>query len=243
MGSGSPPESERNGIHLTRDPSLLAGIAAASNSYGDGVKHEGPVNYNDSPRYNTASISPQPWPDREPIRQHPPPGFGITSNPNQVRNGRSNAPSSYPARVAAMSAPSQFGAGGDHYRNEAVADLLSPTITNPNDALRVLSDAAGQINNQNMVNQTQPSPSTTFDTPSSSGSHYHRGESFSSKQNPRTALGDQALSPGRVDPRLSSAIVTGDEDPIYTQGLQLWSNFKFVRNGWFSSREAMDYIE
>jgi hypothetical protein len=203
------------------------------------------VNYGDSPNYKTASTSPQPWQEqRDPVRQLQTTVYGITSNPTKPSQtlGRTMAAPSYSGRMGATSAGSQFGGGGDHYRNEAVADLLSPTITNPNDALRVLSDAAGQINNQNMGAQAQVSPSTAFNTPSSTGSQYHRGDSFSSKQNPTTALGEQSLSPGRVDPRLASS-GGPQEDPIYIKGLQLWSNFKFVRNGWFSSREAMDYIE
>jgi hypothetical protein len=196
------------------------------------------VNYNDSPRYNGGSASPQPW--QNPLEPGRPPSHDITSYPSQTV-ARPMAAPSYSARVVA-SAAAQFGSGGDHYRNEAVADLLSPTITNPNDALRVLSDAAGQINNQNMSNQAQHSPSTTFSTPNSSGSHYHRGDSFSNKKKPNSATGDGALSPGRVDPRLANAGGMA-EDPIYIRGLQLWSNFKFVRNGWFSSREAMEYID
>lgn len=47
---------------------------------------------------------------------------------------------------------------------------------------------------------------------------------------------DQAIDPELTKRELSA-------EPGYTEALKAWGRFRFVRAGWFTAQEAIDYID
>jgi len=59
---------------------------------------------------------------------------------------------------------------------------------------------------------------------------------------------DRASAP--IDPQLEQPVdpaLTGDRnlaaEPGYADALKVWSRFRFVRAGWFTAQEAIEYID
>lgn len=127
---------------------------------------------------------------------------------------------------------------GQHMMNKTAADLLSPAISNSHDALHLLSEAAGR--SEDLQRQLygnlprQRSPSTTFTaTPGSS-----TGQAGAPGATGQPAAADpqhtQRDQPGDAD--------TSPEEQDITNALKSWARLRFVRAGWFSEQEAMDYV-
>lgn len=118
--------------------------------------------------------------------------------------------------------------------NKAAADALNPAISTSYDALYLLSQAAGQTGEAGMQPQqngarSMQTPSTTFGSPSSTNPSQHR--TVSSTMTPSTM----------IDPAM--VLDNGQTDAGYKNALKSWSRMRFVRAGWFTAHEAMDYID
>ena len=120
-----------------------------------------------------------------------------------------------------------------HMLNKAAADALNPAIATSYDALYLLSQAAGQtgeagIQDQQNSARTVQSPSTTFGSPGSTNPSHHR--TVSSTMTPSNM----------IDPAM--VLDNGQAEAEYKNALRIWSRMRFVRAGWFTAHEAIDYV-
>ena len=118
--------------------------------------------------------------------------------------------------------------------NKAAADALNPAIATSYDALYLLSQAAGQTGEAGIQNQQNgprnlKSPSTTFESPGSTNPSHHR------------TLSNTMTPSNMIDP--SMALDNEQANAEYQSALRAWSRMRFVRAGWFTAHEAIDYIE
>lgn len=115
--------------------------------------------------------------------------------------------------------------------------VMSTVLTGSNDALSVLS---GSVRAPDSTSATSHAP----DTVSSSGHHSSYGHALPHDPVIPNPIGDSNNGPyavhsgnsslGYIVPRLSDA----DEAT-----LDLWEKVRFVRQGWFTSQEAVTYID
>jgi hypothetical protein len=54
------------------------------------------------------------------------------------------------------------------------------------------------------------------------------------------SAGQQAIDPALSDVRNES---NPSDNPGYAEALKIWGRFRFVRAGWFTAAEAIDYID
>jgi len=118
--------------------------------------------------------------------------------------------------------------------NKAAADALNPAVATSYDTLYLLSQAAEQtseagIQNQPSGSRNLQSPSTTFGSPGSTNPSHHRTVS-------------NTITPSNmIDPAM--VLDNGQANSEYQNALGLWSRMRFVRAGWFTAHEAIEYIE
>ena len=139
-----------------------------------------------------------------------------------------------------------------HVMNRTAAELLSASISNPHDALHLLSEAAGRsedLNRQALATQTpvQQSPSILGSTPTMPRTSGRETSSAQDgKQRPNLNGSNPLLSPHLVDPAMIRSglprTVTAEEVE-YKKAAKEWSRLRFVRAGWFTAAEAMEYVE
>jgi hypothetical protein len=152
-------------------------------------------------------------------------------------------------------ASSSYGLeGGQPMMNRTAVELLSPAISNTHDALHLLSEAAGRtedLNRQRLENRygprqsvssfnSGPSPLAQGSSPRSLGGSYSR--------TPRQGGANyyQGTS-GPVDPQISEGgghreSPATTQDPGYVDAVRAWSRLRFVRAGWLTVEEGMDYV-
>ena len=126
-----------------------------------------------------------------------------------------------------------------HVMNKTAADLLFPTISNSQDALHLLSEAAGRtedLNRQRLESKARQSAG-------SYGSHMSANSSAmpGNSHHPYPKRSNQMSADGYSD-------TSGDyrkqnfetfNDPGYLDAVKAWSRLRFVRAGWLSVEEAM----
>lgn len=145
------------------------------------------------------------------------------------------------------------GFGGQPMMNRTAVELLSPAITNTHDALHLLSEAAGRTEDLNRFAARQsvssfnsgPSPlphvnspgnpSGTFSqTPrpgiSMGGNGYYQGSGANADDSQMPYTGAQ--QDGSANP----------QNPGYVDAVRAWSRLRFVRAGWMTVEEGMDYV-
>ncbi|KAJ5120347.1 uncharacterized protein N7515_009735 [Penicillium bovifimosum] len=151
--------------------------------------------------------------------------------------------------------------GGPPMMNRTAVELLSPAITNTHEALHLLSEAAGRtedLNRQSLENRfaakqsvssynSGPSPLAQGNSPRSMGGSFVR--------TPRSgvSMGGSTYFPagvsGSVDPQSADAVPQRESpvnntphDPGYLDAIRAWSRLRFVRAGWLTVEEGMDYV-
>lgn len=123
--------------------------------------------------------------------------------------------------------------------NEAAAALFQSPINTPGDALHLLLQASGQseiMQRQGFADQSAPVnpsqvppfPSSTIKSPS---------ERLKTSQQP-----SQGTYAGNIDPAITSSGIERDTLDALKADLLVWSRLRFVRAGWFSAKEAINYI-
>lgn len=123
--------------------------------------------------------------------------------------------------------------------NKAAADVLETPISTSYDALYLLSQAAGQTKeasqpkSQNIASHLR-SPSTAFASPGSTNPSHHR--TVSNNMTPSNLI-DPAMM---LDTEQVNHSI--DESGNHN-ALRIWSRMRFVRAGWFTAHEAMEYLE
>ena len=123
--------------------------------------------------------------------------------------------------------------------NKEAANILHPSIATSHEALHLLSVAAGQTEEATrQKSQTHPSdlrsPSATFGTPSSAGVFHRRTVSHTMAPGEQTS--NQPATYG-----MASTDTT--ENQNYQEALKMWSRMRLVKDGWFTAKEAIAYID
>jgi len=156
------------------------------------------------------------------------------------------------------------GYGGQPMMNRTAVELLSPAITNTHDALHLLSEAAGRtedLNRQSLENRfnTRQSVSSFNSGPSPLAHGNSPGNiSGSFSRTPRSGLsggghngyyqgGGTGTGAGPADPQISDPAdhqesSTNTQDPGYVDAVRAWSRLRFVRAGWMTVEEGMNYV-
>jgi hypothetical protein len=148
--------------------------------------------------------------------------------------------------------------GGQPMMNRTAVELLSPAISNSHDALHLLSEAAGRtedLNRQSLENRyaarqsvssfnSPMSPLTQAGTPRSAGGSFSRPQRAGAMSMPNYY---QSAGPGSGDAPMSngrdqSAPADHTQDPGFVDAVKAWSRLRFVRAGWLSVEESMDYV-
>ncbi|KAJ6144925.1 hypothetical protein N7470_008820 [Penicillium chermesinum] len=122
------------------------------------------------------------------------------------------------------------GYGGQPMMNRTAVELLSPAITNTHDALHLLSEAAGRTEDLNRYAARQSVSS--FNSGPSPLAH---GSSPGISAGPLSGLLDPVQSRPHEGP-------TNQQDPGYIDAVRAWSRLRFVRAGWMTVQEGMDYV-
>lgn len=145
------------------------------------------------------------------------------------------------------------GYGGQPMMNRTAVELLSPAITNTHDALHLLSEAAGRTEDLNRFAARQsvssfnsgPSPLAHGNSPGNVSGSFTR--------TPRSgmSIGGNAYyqggGPGIVDSQISDnnghqEELVNTQDPGYIDAIRAWSRLRFVRAGWMTVEEGMEYV-
>ena len=177
--------------------------------------------YTVSPSYPATTPSPHQWASQP----HQP---GATSQPVFQQPKLRHLP------AYGNPAPADNSRSNGHMLNKAAADALNPAIATSYDALYLLSQAAGQTGEAGLQNQQNgarglQSPSTTFGSPGSTNPSHHRTVS-------------NTMTPSNmIDPAMVIDNVQADAE--YKNAFRAWARMRFVRAGWFTAYEAMDYID
>ncbi|KAJ5098666.1 hypothetical protein N7532_005667 [Penicillium argentinense] len=150
--------------------------------------------------------------------------------------------------------------GGQPMMNRTAVELLSPAITNTHDALHLLSEAAGRtedLNRQSLENRYNARQSvSSFNSGPSPLPHGNSpgNVSGSFSRTPRSGLsvaGNNGYfhggGSGIMDSQISEAVDQQEgpaqtQDPGYIDAVRAWSRLRFVRAGWMTVEEGMDYV-
>lgn len=145
--------------------------------------------------------------------------------------------------------------------NRTAVELLSPAITNTHDALHLLSEAAGRtedLNRQSLENRlaARQSVSSFNSGPSTlpqGSSPRSMGGSFVRTPRSGMSVGGSTYYPagasGPVDPQIAdpgpqreSPVNNPPPEPTCLDAIRAWSRLRFVRAGWLTVEEGMDYV-
>ncbi|KAJ5952519.1 uncharacterized protein N7479_010932 [Penicillium vulpinum] len=236
---------------LHRDKRMMIGEVAKTEPLESPVERPA-FAPSDPPQFDHEAVrAQQRWPEAPPA---PPAALAQRYTPSAPT---SRAPT-YP--VSERPAPPSYG--GPPMMNRTAVELLSPAITNTHDALHLLSEAAGRtedLNRQSLENRfaarqsvssfnSGPSPLPQGSSPRSLGGSFVR--------TPRSgmSMGGSTYYPagvsGPVDPQIAdpgpqreSPVNNLPPEPAYLDALRAWSRLRFVRAGWLTVEEGMDYVE
>lgn len=140
--------------------------------------------------------------------------------------------------------------GGTPMMNRTAVELLSPAISNSHDALHLLSEAAGRtedLNRQSLENRYATNRHSSMSSLAHSGTPRNGGGSFprASRTGPMS-MGNYYQS-GPADAQMSGSRAQMDasgthQDTGFVDAVKAWSRLRFVRAGWLTVEEAMDYM-
>lgn len=218
---------------------------------------EAPSSVSSSQRHGSSNVNPnQPAPAPVPAATATATG-PMTASMGQFQEPRNHlyAPG-YPIGERGPGTTSYGLEGGTPMMNRTAVELLSPAISNSHDALHLLSEAAGRtedLNRQSLENRyaTNRQSMSTFNSSMSSlaqsGTSRNGGGSFSraSRTGPMS-IGNYYQS-GPADAQMSGSRAQMDasgthQDPGFVDAVKAWSRLRFVRAGWLTVEEAMDYM-
>ncbi|TLD30687.1 hypothetical protein PspLS_02119 [Pyricularia sp. CBS 133598] len=168
-------------------------------------------------------------------------------------------------RASGAGLNSQTDAPNTPLENMEARTLMRREVYGPHDALDLLYKAAtdsphklGEAEANSRTSQTAAAASVNFRVPAVESAARpvpardigRRQSSFrdesrqsGSQQNRRTTARPEApAADAPIDPQLTAKRdVTSD--PGYTDALKAWARFRFVRAGWFTAHEAIEYID
>ncbi|KAF9253252.1 transcriptional regulator family: Fungal Specific TF [Penicillium roqueforti] len=239
---------------LHRDKRMMIGEVAKNESQGP------PFAPSDTPQFDReAVLAQQRWSEAPsaPHALHAPHAPPAPPTPRYMPSVPTTRPPIYPG----IERPAPPSYGGPPMMNRTAVELLSPAITNTHDALHLLSEAAGRtedLNRQSLENRlaarqsvssfnSGPSPLPQGSSPRSLGGSFVR--------TPRSgmSMGGSTYYPGGasgpVDPQIAdpgpqreSPVNNPPPEPTYLDAIRAWSRLRFVRAGWLTVEEGMDYV-
>ncbi|KAL4889595.1 hypothetical protein BDV59DRAFT_186146 [Aspergillus ambiguus] len=249
---------------LRRDKRMMVGevVSNGSPSEGSSYAHPNPSSYDPN-----GSQSRQKWSEGPPSvtpgsipQSTAPPRY----TPNIPPTSATQYPEAKNSRLAMYpigdrgSASNYHLEGGQPMMNRTAVELLSPAISNSHDALHLLSEAAGRtedLNRQSLENRYAARQSvSSFNSPMSpltqAGTPRSAGGSFSRPQRAGAMSMTNYYQPGgsgSVDAQMStgrgqSSTADNGHDPGFVDAVKAWSRLRFVRAGWLSVEESMDYV-
>lgn len=242
---------------LRRDKRMMIGEVASKETSSDDSPFppSDPTSFDaDGGRARQKWSEPPPPPAAAPPQQYP--SAPVSSSAGQFQDPRNLRIPMYPVEPQNAA----FGPdGGQPMMNRTAVELLSPAISNTHDALHLLSEAAGRtedLNRQSLGNRfavrqsvpsfnSGPSPLGQGNTPRSLAGSFPR--------TPRTGMPVSGSSyiqtggPGPLDPQISEGgdrrgSTSNIQDPGYADAVRAWSRLRFVRAGWLTVEEGMDYV-
>lgn len=240
------PEQE---TPLQRDKRMLVGevkYGESSSGIGGNAKSEPSYSTPASAPFDNGALHKYAWPDKSPhsVGQKSPVAQKERHQPipisaNHYHDGRSIQSGLYPPQHGRVQTGTDVR---QHVMNKTAADLLFPTISNSHDALHLLSEAAGRtedLNRQRLENKGRQStgpygPNMSVTSPAMPRNAHH---SYSKQSNRLSADG---FSDTSAEFRKHNFELYND--PGYLDAVRAWSRLRFVRAGWLSVEEAMDYI-
>lgn len=210
----------------------------------NGNTHESPYAPPSSASYETVgnNIARQQWPETSPASTS-----AAHRSASVAQKDHHRQPSVQPP-PGAYTVPRRSSAGIEtrqhqHVMNKTAADLLFPTISNTHDALHLLSEAAGRtedLNRQHLEKQARQSAASYGGQMSTGAGEYSRNARHSYPKTELSTVGEGYAS--THDPDYRKHVVSPAQDPGYLDAVKAWSRLRFVRAGWLSVEEAMDYI-
>ncbi|KAJ5279622.1 hypothetical protein N7478_004994 [Penicillium angulare] len=257
-----PPQEAEEPPILHRDKRMMIGeVAAKKEASNDESTYIPSEPSFDSDGYRAR----QRWPEAPPVP--PAPAAAATAAAAASQRYTPSAPIASPARhflesrnpripipnYSGNERSSTSGYGGPPMLNRTAVELLSPAITNTHDALHLLSEAAGRTEDMNRFAARQsvssfnsgPSPLAHVNSPG------NLSGSFSRTPRSGVSIGGggfhQGGGSGMPDIQMSGGTGNADEtgntpDPGHADAVRAWSRLRFVRAGWMTVEEGMDYV-
>lgn len=152
------------------------------------------------------------------------------------------------------------GNGGPPMMNRTAVELLSPAITNSHDALHLLSEAAGRtedLNRQGLENRygtrrsvssfnSGPSPLAHANSPGNMSGSFSRtprsGTAGGNGHFPGSGAGGGPVETQIPDDGGLRESSPNPQDPGFVDAVRAWSRLRFVRAGWMTVAEGMEYV-
>ncbi|WPG99779.1 hypothetical protein R9X50_00259800 [Acrodontium crateriforme] len=155
-----------------------------------------------------------------------------------------------PLRRPTMSNPVQYGEEDERASEQTAALLQTAELHGGHDALKLLYSAAVHGRAGSSASQGRPGfpgmsphslpPATS---PIMEKGVANRTNSYTS--GPMAMYQNDPLWKTKVDPQLhrgSTSAPSPQDSAAYVSALKAWSRFRFVRAGWFTAKEGVDYV-
>ncbi len=146
---------------------------------------------------------------------------------------------------------SEYDEEDQQVNNEATKIMQKGEVFSGHDALNLLFEAAGR--NGDILHQRTgssgsfPRPNFTGNTPGSQVSMMSPHQNIQGREPVYFGREPASGAPVPIDPAVSQSYARGtgglQEDPNYEDALRAWSKFRFVRAGWFTAKEGVEYVD
>lgn len=123
--------------------------------------------------------------------------------------------------------------------NYEARSVMRKEVYGPHDALDLLYKAATDKTHEGGVHSHHTSPQTLgLQTPSLTLPRANDGMLYA-----QHAANQRVAMEAPIDPQLTKADSRVESVPAHVDALRAWARFRFVRAGWFTAQEAIDYID
>ncbi|KAK6380561.1 hypothetical protein LTR65_001353 [Meristemomyces frigidus] len=144
--------------------------------------------------------------------------------------------------------PVQYGEDEQKASDQTAAILQAAELHSGHDALKVLSQAAqmrDRMGSKELLERPNFSGVSPASLPPATSPIMGRARPGSYNPGPMATVENDPMWNGNADPRVHSGS-TNNSTPMdiasYSGALKAWSRHRFVRAGWFTAKEAIDYV-
>ncbi|KAK4140519.1 uncharacterized protein C8A04DRAFT_39817 [Dichotomopilus funicola] len=200
----------------------------------------------------TAAASPPPTIDRRLYSDVP-----LTPGGSHGRSQPLRRPGDAPKSARSNSTAGEFGNGEPNtpLENLEAQSVMRREVYGPHDALDLLYKAA----TDNASHKPDDNPPPTHNNVNHHNHHsYHQPNQHHARRDTGPRQPPNTITPGSyharhvsrqegpppeqaIDPELTKRDRTSE--PGYNEAMKAWGRFRFVRAGWFTAQEAIDYID